>query len=1176
MRILYYLEPYAELGKPLFRLATVRSHLDRETQRLLEYRALGAQIGMLCSHHVASAVRREGLLANVQLFTLTQAELRSVYPDYLEASSRWYNRDFASSELSRMVELCRKSLGGFEPDVIVCCESNAPFLETLFPRALILHNSLGIFSRSPYPETSALDPFGVGKDAFLRKFAARIRDVQLDENERARLERLKQSYQLAQLEHSPLHAAHVRGKFERVVLLPLQVSQYFMFDENCPVDLRGGSQLDFVRYVLTRVDPAIGVYVTLHTGDEALFTGEAIAELRARFPNFLFSEQVQRMRWVSQHVLPHVDAVVTVSSSVGLQAMVWDLPVVALGRSHVTGVAASEALEDLPSLLQQGRTKRMDGALYYLLTHYYPLMDAYHHRGEWFGKFLERGIREQQRGLDFDFFAPIDDPDTVVDALIDGLRPGVYQSELRLSLRQGGPAVRIPTDDIERAIAGAEVVSFQVFDTLVSRPLTDPCAVFDLAAARAQALFDSHQIDVAALGGFRRLREEHGRAAAREPKADESERYDLLRVYEAMCARVGAPPALAVALKQIEESVELAINRPRQAGKRAYEQAVARGKRIVLVADSILDREVVESVLERCGYSAYAQLYVSSDYNAPNPKGGLIARVRELEKQPAAWVHLGHDRLSDVQIPSRMGVHAYLLPSISELYAEAPHVHEIWKTEELDKTVGAALLHGVVSRKFYDKNEHEPRFEGSPYRLGYEAGGPLMLAFVSFLIERSQRDKITDLYFLSRDGHLPKQIYDLVSRSIPDAARAHYLYASRRAYSVAALANSRDITRSLEIKNSTLRLSQLLASRFGVAPNAIVPGSLEAAGFGSIEDAVTLSDGKQRAQLEQFLRLNSEVILAQARDERSSLIEYLRSEGLYDEARRVATVDIGHHASLQLALSQLTGRTDLSGYYFSTFYPAHKVFRSGLDIRSYLLEFEESSSSHVYCRNVGMFEFLFLPALPSLMRMARDDSGTLQPVFVPGDESKRFKLIEEVHRGVIDFCRDVVDASAGQPWLFEVSKNDAIRTFARFVAKPSRVDAKLLDGVSFVDAFGGTPVRYLIASPFLDAVGTANMAAYLKESWWKAGAQAVLDEAAAPTAAPSQPTGPPSAASAKPSAATKPTNGGPSKGAVAEMSSKQQWERKLQKFLRDPQAFALDTKVAKSVRKILRGPRRSK
>src|SRR5687767_15475750 len=52
----------------------------------------------------------------------------------------------------------------FRSDVIVCYESNAPFLQALFPRALFLHNTLGIFSRAPFPETSALDPFGIGKD----------------------------------------------------------------------------------------------------------------------------------------------------------------------------------------------------------------------------------------------------------------------------------------------------------------------------------------------------------------------------------------------------------------------------------------------------------------------------------------------------------------------------------------------------------------------------------------------------------------------------------------------------------------------------------------------------------------------------------------------------------------------------------------------------------------------------------------------------------------------------------------------------------------------------------------------------------------------------------------------------------------------------------------------------
>jgi hypothetical protein len=236
---------------------------------------------------------------------------------------------------------------------------------------------------------------------------------------------------------------------------------------------------------------------------------------------------------------------------------------------------------------------------------------------------------------------------------------------------------------------------------------------------------------------------------------------------------------------------------------------------------------------------------------------------------------------------------------------------------------------------------------------------------------------------------------------------------------------------------------------------------------------------------------------------------------------------------------------------------------------SYLLEFEESNSGHMYCKNVGMFEFLFLPALPSFMCMRQAEDATLQPVFVPGDESKRHQVIEEVHRGVLDFCRDVIAASAGQPWLFDISKNDAVRTFARFVQKPSRADAQLLDGVSFVDAFGGAPARYLIATPFLEEAFEANMASYLKQSWWRPGAQAIVDEAPIEGAnlTASLPRQVSKQSAAKPVA--KPPSDG-KKAAASAANARRPWERKLRKFLRDPHSFALDTKVVKSVRKLLR------
>jgi enterochelin esterase family protein len=74
-------------------------------------------------------------LPAIRLITFSQQELERVYPSYLEAAAHWYNRDFRTERLERMMELCARKLRNFEPDAIICYESNAPFLEELFPDA---------------------------------------------------------------------------------------------------------------------------------------------------------------------------------------------------------------------------------------------------------------------------------------------------------------------------------------------------------------------------------------------------------------------------------------------------------------------------------------------------------------------------------------------------------------------------------------------------------------------------------------------------------------------------------------------------------------------------------------------------------------------------------------------------------------------------------------------------------------------------------------------------------------------------------------------------------------------------------------------------------------------------------------------------------------------------------
>ncbi|MFT3928187.1 MAG: HAD-IA family hydrolase [Myxococcales bacterium] len=1131
MKVLYYLEPYVEFGNPLFRMATIRNHLEPEIAGLQLARARDVEVRLLCSEAVADVIRVEARLPGVPLVTVAQAELEPIYPEYLEASARFYEGNYTGAALERAMALYRRKLGAYEPDVIVCYESNAPFLAKLFPRALFLHNTLGIFSRAPFPETSALDPFGIGKDSYLSRCGTQLTALELSGAQRARLERLKESAQRAQVERSPLARAALRQGYERVVLLPLQVSKYFMFDENLPEELRGVDQLGLLERVLEGVDRKIGVCVTMHRSEARLLTPTRCKELRARFPHFLYDPDVQRVPWPSQHVLPHVDGVVTVSSAVGLLAMLWDLPIVGLGRSHVAAIASSRSLADLPSLLSNPPHGARDGALYHLLTTYYPQMDRFHHQGDWYRGFLADCHARKDEPCRLGFFREIADPDQVFEGLIQGLRADEANSAASATSMKGtmgtsqGGALR-------SKLQQADVVSFDVFDTLVTRPLSEPNALFDLIAEPASQALLRHGVRIEDFGEFSELRRQAAKHASAEALESGSEEYNLLLVYGWLVRKLGAPQALVEELKAIEEQAELTIALPREAGREAYQQALNLRKRVLLISDTYLDSRLVADIVKRCGYTGFERLFVSSDFGKLKRTGNLYGQVRLLVGAGQRWLHVGDNSLSDVRVPERLGIGAYHLSSATTHYANDPLVRAALPSKP-GTSLGARIASGVIARKFFDRptaSPREARFDGSPYRLGFEAGGPLFLGFASWILEEARRDGITDLYFLARDGLVPKQVSELLLEGGGEGPATHYIWASRRAYLTAALETPSDVLSTLGLLFRTATVRSFFGERFGLEEAALVPGSLSAAGFGSIDDPIVQDDATDMARLRTLVLANVDGVLARASQERELLMGYLRERGLFDPHRKIALVDLGHNASLQVALARLSGRKDLVGYYFATFKGARGPYLQGHALKSYLIEFEDAArSDHPYARNLGVFEFLFLPPEPSFMRFEQTSQGERRPVFAEVDERPRFDVVREVQRGALDFARDAVQASLGQRQALGMSKNEATRSFAKYCVEPDLADAELLNGIGFASGLGSRDVHYLIA-PVSFHQHRVN------ESWWRIGAEVVVG-----------------LRSSKPSA----------------LGDAGAWKRKLLKLQRDPGRFLSDMRLVRKLREFV-------
>jgi hypothetical protein len=420
MRVLFHVEPLVMHSRPfhywawLGRAAAMARALER-TGRGHGFRFL--LNAALAERAVAPAGGREGGpaaghgLPAEWVVALRQDEVRRHFNAPNIAILDGFHRGaWPAEKVTACGHAVRERLGGFVPDVVVTF-TPAPHLAAAFPGALVLHAENGMFSRHPFPGTQYLDPLGVYARSVPGVHGRELAARRATPEERAWLDGVREAHRAWLTAASPFHALErsMRRRFRRLALLPLQFGGEAGFDLNGPFRNQG----EYLLHVLERLPGGLGLIVTEHA--TARWLGDALddetrAWVRERWP---------QVTWVEPHVAPHasqalvlhVDDVIGLSSSVGLQALYWRKPLVTVGWSHLRAFAAAEGVEHLDAARVNGGADR-DGAVAWLLRHYFVPEVLCLHDGAWLGGFLARALERHAAGVrGLGFFDPVaDDP----------------------------------------------------------------------------------------------------------------------------------------------------------------------------------------------------------------------------------------------------------------------------------------------------------------------------------------------------------------------------------------------------------------------------------------------------------------------------------------------------------------------------------------------------------------------------------------------------------------------------------------------------------------------------------------------------------------------------------------------------------------------------------------------
>lgn len=420
-RILFYVEIFTELDRPQFHEAWIAfSARFMAGMMAAGHPASPETVQLLTNEALAELAPRHGFWDRLTTVVRERDFLDIFGADYLTATVDGYHGRTDTRVLDAAAAHVRTALGDFKPDVIITY-TTAPWLRRAFPEAVILHQEYGLFSRPPFPESFYLDPRGKFANATIARNADALRSYAADDDERAMVEDIRTAFCRRIIPAASPFAAlerEIRARWKRIMLLPLQYCGHYGFEGTGKYRTQG----EVVRDVIARIDPDIGVLVVNHS--TACYHGtipppDLYAYLGKRHENLLLTDLSDHVLHASQYLLAHVDMVATVSSSVGLQAVLWNKPVVALGDSHINAVADYTRIEDVTADAPAVSTWDKTGALAWLIRHYY-IPATYLRQKEWMATFVRRCITRQAEGAQgLSFFDPIDTPAAIARAIID-------------------------------------------------------------------------------------------------------------------------------------------------------------------------------------------------------------------------------------------------------------------------------------------------------------------------------------------------------------------------------------------------------------------------------------------------------------------------------------------------------------------------------------------------------------------------------------------------------------------------------------------------------------------------------------------------------------------------------------------------------------------------------------
>ena len=302
-----------------------------------------------------------------------------------------------------------------------------------------------------------------------------------------------------------------------------------------------------------------------------------------------------------------------------------------------------------------------------------------------------------------------------------------------------------------------DIVSFDIFDTLVTRLFECPIDIF--AYVENVLLFNGYK-EYAGFARHRLQAEEMARNFAWQERG--AEEICINEIYIALKILVpNISDDLITLAKETEKQAEVLSCIAIPDNLILIQELKAKGKEIIFVSDMYLKPDDINKILKFNNLDLYDHLFVSSE-SGKTKHTGKIWQVVKNKIGNKSILHIGDNLVADVEIPKTKSIQSFHYTRF---------LNERRTGANLDPSlITFSLLSQArkLRKNISPTNKNEDFFWEN---LGSSLGSLILYSFTDWLQERVKASKIEHIFFCARDAQVIKNCWDLRNLNIKNQGK---------------------------------------------------------------------------------------------------------------------------------------------------------------------------------------------------------------------------------------------------------------------------------------------------------------------------------------------------------------------------------------------------------------------